>query len=313
MSDPAPSPEPEHLHVLVIGAGLSGIDAGYHLQTGAPAASCAIPEARWRVTAVRSGTDEATVFTGGFLVSCTGYYRYDRGHTPDFDGTDKRIVVVGSGATAVTLVPALVETAAHVTMLQRSPTYVAAVPYRNPVARLLTRRLPERWSGPLVRWFSALGTQGFFRLPRRFPRLVRRILLKGVERALPAGYDIATDFTPRYDPWDQRLCADPEGKLFAAIGRGDASVVTDEIERFTSTGIRLRSGAELPADIVVTATGLELLFLGGMEIRVDGEPVDLSTRLVYRGMMLEGVPNPAMGDTNASWTLKYDLSCNYVP
>ena len=411
MSDEA-APAPEHLDVIVVGAGLSGIDAGYHLQTAAPGSSYAIleardaiggtwdlfrypgvrsdsdmytlgypwrpwrgdraiadgddildyivaaaaehgidekirfglrveaaewstPDARWRLTAVRGDTDERVTLTCGFLVSCTGYYRYDRGHTPefdglddytgelihpqfwpdDFDGTDKRIVVVGSGATAVTLVPALVATADHVTMLQRSPTYVAAVPYRNPVAGLLTRRLPERWSAPLVRWFAALGTQGFFRLSRRFPSLVRRILLKGVERELPAGYDIATHFTPRYDPWDQRLCADPEGKLFAAIGRGDASVVTDEIDRFTATGIRLRSGAELPADIVVTATGLELLFLGGMELLVDGEPVDLSTRLVYRGMMLEGVPNlaMAMGYTNASWTLKCDLTCNYVP
>ena len=401
----------EHLDVLVVGAGLSGVDAGYHLQTTCPQASYAILEARdaiggtwdlfrypgirsdsdmytlgypwrpwrgekaiadgddirdyiveaaaehgidqkirfgmrvaaaewssadqrWHVTAVRVDTDDPVFLTCGFLFSCTGYYRYDRGHLPDFDGLDdyrgeliqpqfwpddfdgtgKRIVVIGSGATAVTLVPALVDDADHVTMLQRSPSYVAAVPYKNPIARALEIVLPDRWSGAAVRWFAALGSQGFFRFSRRFPRLVRGLLLKGVERELPDGYDVATHFTPRYDPWDQRLCADPEGGLFKAIGRGDASVVTDRIDRFTTTGIRLESGEELPADVVVAATGLELLFLGGMQISVDGEVVDLSTRLTYKGMMLEGVPNLAMavGYTNASWTLKCDLTCDYV-
>lgn len=409
MSDPL---DPvEHLDVLVVGAGLSGVDAGYHLQTTCPDATYAILEARdtiggtwdlfrypgirsdsdmytlgypwrpwrgekaiadgddirdyivdaarehgidekirfgrkvvaadwvtdescWHVTVADVDSGAHTRLTCGFLFACTGYYRYDRGHMPtfaglddyegqlihpqfwpdDFDGAGRRVVVIGSGATAVTLVPALVEQCDHVTMLQRSPSYVAAVPYKNPIAGGLEKVLPDRWSGPAVRWFAALGSQGFFRFSRRFPDVVRRLLLKGVERELPEGYDVATHFTPRYDPWDQRLCADPEGNLFKAIGRGDASVVTDEIECFTADGVMLRSGDELPADIVVSATGLELLFLGGMQLSVDGEEVDLSSRLTYKGMMLEGVPNLAMavGYTNASWTLKCDLTCDYV-
>ncbi len=222
--------------------------------------------------------------------------------------------MIGSGATAVTLVPALAETAAHVTMLQRSPSYIVSLPARNPLVHLLRRVLPERWSGGVVRWFNALTTQAFYQLSRRRPALVKRMLRKGIERQLPQGYDVDTHFTPRYDPWDQRLCLVPDGDLFDAIRDGRASVVTDHVDTFTETGIRLQSGTELDADIIISATGLELLFLGGIEASVDGESVDLPSKLTYKGMMLEGVPNLAIaiGYTNASWTLKCDLTCDYV-
>jgi monooxygenase len=311
-------------------------------------------EARWHVTAERitpggvegNGTGETgkivdTVeLTCGFVFSCTGYYRYDHGHLPEFPGiadyagtlvhpqawpedldvAGKRVVVIGSGATAVTLIPALaegaegVEGAAHVTMLQRSPSYVATMPRHSPLARLLRRVLPGGRADGAIRWAHALGTQGFYRLSKRRPELVKRMLRRGVERQLPAGYDIDTHFTPRYDPWDQRLCLAPEGDLFAAIRSGRASVVTDHVDTFTPKGIRLASGDELEADIVVTATGIDLLFLGGMSVAVDGTAVEVGSRLTYKGMMLEGVPNLAMavGYTNASWTLKCELTCDYV-
>lgn len=232
----------------------------------------------------------------------------------DLDYAGKRIVVIGSGATAVTLVPSLAATAGHVTMLQRSPTYIATLPAKNPLADLLRRVLPTRWSGPTIRWILAMMTQGSFQLSRRRPELMKKILRKGVERQLPAGYDVDTHFSPRYDPWDQRLCVVPDGDLFKAIRAGTASVVTDRIDTFIEAGLRLVSGTELEADIVVTATGLELLFIGGISLSVDGAPVDVSERLAYKGMMLEDVPNfaLALGYTNASWTLKADLTCDYV-
>jgi cation diffusion facilitator CzcD-associated flavoprotein CzcO len=214
----------------------------------------------------------------------------------------------------VTLVPALAESAAHVTMLQRSPTYIASIPARDPIVGLLQRVLPARYAGSAVRWFKALGTQGFYQVSRRRPRLVKRLLRAALRRQLPAGYDIDTHFTPTYDPWDQRFCAVPNGDLFKAIKTGSASVVTDRIATFTEHGLLLESGAELDADIVVSATGLELLFLGGIDVSVDGEAIDIPSKLVYKGMMLEDVPNLAIavGYTNASWTLKCDLTCEYV-
>jgi cation diffusion facilitator CzcD-associated flavoprotein CzcO len=291
-------------------------------------------DARWTVVAERTDTGERVEVTCSFLYSCSGYYRYDHGYLPDFEGMDrfegtivhpqawpedldyagKRIVVIGSGATAITLVPSLATTAAHVTMLQRSPTYIASLPGRNPLANGLRRILPERWSGPVVRWMNALVTQGSYQLSRRRPALMKRILRRGVARQLPAGYDVDTHFTPTYDPWDQRLCVVPDGDLFRAIRAGTASVVTDRIATFTEQGLLLESGAELEADVIVTATGLELLFLGGIELAIDGEKVDLPERLTYKGMMLEGVPNLAIaiGYTNASWTLKADLTSEYV-
>jgi cation diffusion facilitator CzcD-associated flavoprotein CzcO len=291
-------------------------------------------EACWHITAERTDTGETVEVTAGFVFSCSGYYRYDQGYQPDFAGMDrfegtivhpqqwpedldyagKRVVVVGSGATAVTLIPSMAETAAHVTMLQRSPTYIVSMPARDPIARFLQRILPARWSAPAIKWFKAVTTQGSYRLSKRRPELMKRLLRKGIERQLPKGYDIDTHFTPRYDPWDQRLCLVPNGDLFKAIRRGTASVVTDRIATFTEKGLLLESGAHLDADVVVTATGLELLFIGGIQASVDGEVVDIPSKLTYKGMMLEGVPNfaIAVGYTNASWTLKCDLTCDYV-
>jgi cation diffusion facilitator CzcD-associated flavoprotein CzcO len=268
------------------------------------------------------------------VFSCSGYYRYDHGYLPDFAGMDdfagqivhpqawpedldyagKKVVVIGSGATAVTLIPSLAETAEHVTMLQRSPTYIASLPAKNPVTPILRKVVPKRYAGAVIRWVNALMTLAFFQLSRWQPKLVKRVLRKGLERELPKGYDIDTHFTPTYDPWDQRLCVVPDGDLFGAIRQGRASVVTDHIDTFTEKGLRLTSGTELEADIIITATGLELLFLGGIELSVDGEKVELADRLVYKGMMIERVPNLAIavGYTNASWTLKCDLTCGYV-
>ena len=315
-------------------AAVEGIDRHIRYRHRIIEADWASDEARWHVTAERTDTGERIRLTCGFLFSCSGYYRYDRGYQPVFDGVDdfrgqvihpqewpedldyagKRIVVIGSGATAVTLIPNLADEAAHVTMLQRSPSYIIPLPNRNPLVRLLRRVLPTRWSAPAVRWLNALMTQGSYQLSRRRPELVKRILRALVRHELPKGYDIDTHFTPRYDPWDQRLCVVPNGDLFAAIKAGTASVVTDHIDTFTETGIRLQSGAELEADIVVSATGLDLLFLGGIDVRIDGVEADLPDRLTYKGMMLEGVPNlgVAIGYTNASWTLKCELSCGYI-
>jgi cation diffusion facilitator CzcD-associated flavoprotein CzcO len=291
-------------------------------------------DACWHVTAERTDTAATVELTCGFLFSCGGYYRSDRGYLPDFTGTErfsgpivhpqfwpddldyagKRVVVIGSGATAVTLVPSLAGTASHVTMLQRSPTYVASVPATNPLVSVLHRVLPDRTAASVVRWVHALGTQAGYQVSQRHPKAVKRLLRFALQRQLPPGYDIDTHFTPRYNPWDERMCVVPDGDLFKAITAGTASVVTDHVDTFTETGIRLRSGAELDADIIVAATGLELQFVGGIELTVDGEPVELANRLTYKGMMLEGVPNLALaiGYTNASWTLKCDLTCRYV-
>ncbi len=400
----------DHVDVLIVGAGLSGIGAGYHLQAECPQKTYAILEAResiggtwdlfrypgvrsdsdmytlgyrfrpwpdakaiadgpsilqyvrdtagehgidrkirfghrvvraewstesarWTVEAERSDTGETVRLTCGFLLLCTGYYRYDRGYAPEFEGrerfrgpivhpqhwpedidyADKRVVVIGSGATAVTLVPAMAKTAAHVTMLQRSPSYIVALPAEDPVARAL-RRLPARLTYALLRWKNVLLTLLSFQLSRRRPELVKKLIRKGVERRLPADYPIDTHFKPPYNPWDQRMCLVPDADLFEAISAGRASVVTDRIATLTEDGIELGSGDRLEADLIVTATGLNLHPLGGMTLAVDGENVALSERMAYKGTMLGGVPNFAMalGYTNASWTLKCDLTCEYV-
>ncbi|HEX7059046.1 MAG TPA: NAD(P)/FAD-dependent oxidoreductase [Solirubrobacterales bacterium] len=401
----------EHFDVLIVGAGLSGIGAGCHLQERCPEKTYAILEARedlggtwdlfrypgirsdsdmhtlgyrfkpwtesktiadgpsilsyvrqtarehgiepkirfrhrllsaewstedsrWTVEAERSDTGETVRFTCGFLWSCSGYYHYDEAYTPEFPGAErfagrvvhpqhwpedidyegKRVVVIGSGATAVTLVPALAERAAKVTMLQRSPTYVVSLPAEDPIANGLRRVLPDRAAYAIVRWKNVLLQMASFQLSRRRPALMKRLIRKGVERRLPPGYDVDTHFGPTYNPWDQRLCLVPDGDLFEAIHAGRAEVVTDEIETFTEGGIKLRSGRELEADLIVTATGLNLLFIGGMRITIDGEDLDAPSRFTYKGMMLNGVPNFAftLGYTNASWTLKADLTSEYV-
>lgn len=291
-------------------------------------------DARWTVHARRADTGDPVILTCSFLFCATGYYRYDEGYTPalpgierftgpvvhpqqwpsDLDWAGRRVVVVGSGATAVTLLPALAQTAAHVTMLQRSPTYVLSMPSRDPWGNRLRAWLGPRRAYPLLRWRSILLTQASFRLSRRAPALMRSLLRRGAAAQLPDGYDVDRHFAPRYDPWDQRLCLAPDGDLYRAIGSGRASVVTDEIDSFTAGGIRVRSGEEIPADVVVTATGLNLLALGGISLVVDGREVDLAESVAYKGMMLSGVPNLALalGYTNASWTLKCDLVSRYV-
>lgn len=311
-----------------------GIDTRIRFHHRVTDAAWSTEDACWRVTVQRTDTDETVEVSAGFIFSCTGYYRYDRGYLPHFEGMDrftgkvihpqqwpedldysgKRVVVIGSGATAVTLVPALAKEAAGVTMLQRSPTYIASLPAQDPIANAIKRHLPPSASGPVVRWMKALLTQASFQLSRRRPELVRAVLRRQIARQLPAGYDVDTHFNPHYNPWDQRLCVVPNGDLFKEIRKGRASVVTDRIVTFTEKGLLLESGTELEADIVVTATGLDLLFAGGMHLSVDGEDVDVPSKLTYKGMMLEGVPNlaVAVGYTNASWTLKCDLTCDYV-
>jgi len=311
-----------------------GIDRKIRFGHRVIAAEFSTSEACWTVEAERIETGETVGLTCDFLLMCTGYYRYDEGYTPDFEGverfagdivhpqhwpadldyTGKRVVVIGSGATAVTLVPAMAKRAAHVTMLQRSPSYVIALPGEDPIARAVRRVLPSRAAYALLRWKNVLLTMLSFQVSRRRPRVMKDFIRKGVARQLPAGYDVDTHFKPDYNPWDQRLCLVPDGDLFEAIRDGSASVLTDRIETFTEKGLRLVSGTELEADVIVTATGLNLLALGGTQLSVDGGEVDLARTMSYKGMMLSGVPNMALalGYTNASWTLKCDLTCEYV-
>ena len=288
--------------------------------------------ARWTVRARHEG--RLVELTCSFLYMCTGYYRYASGYTPQFEGvgdfegvvvhpqhwpedldvTGRRVVVVGSGATAVTLVPALAATAEHVTMLQRTPTYIVSLPSRDRFADRLRRRLPAQRAYDVIRWKNVLVTMASYQLSRRAPRVMKALVRKGLLRELPPDYDVATHFSPPYDPWDQRLCVVPDGDLFAALRSGRASIVTDRIEGFSSKGLVLRSGEELPADVVVTATGLVVQVLGGARLDVDGRVVDPAETVGYKGMMFSGVPNMAMamGYTNASWTLKCDLIAEYV-
>ncbi len=401
----------EHVDVLIVGAGLSGIGAGYHLQTNCPhrtyaiveareaiggtwdlfrypgirsdsdmytlgysfrpwtnpkaiadgpailsyvretaevygidrkirfnhrvkRASWSTPDARWTVEMERGPARELVTITCSFLFTCSGYYDYSAGYLPDFPGIErfggrvvhpqkwtddieyagKRVVVIGSGATAVTLVPAMAKTAAHVTMLQRSPTYVITRPAEDALANRMRSRLPPKLAYGVTRWKNVLLGMFFFGLSKQAPDRVKRLVLRGVKMQLGEDYDVEKHFTPSYKPWDQRICLVPDGDLFRAIRKGQASVVTDHIETFTEKGIKLRSGHELEADLIVTATGLNLVFLGDIKLTVDGRPIDLAKTMNYKGMMLSDVPNmaSAFGYTNASWTLKCDLTCEYV-
>ena len=304
------------------------------LQHRVVAARWSTDDARWTVDVVRADTGEQLELTCSFLYACAGYYRYDHGYEPDIAGRDdyrgelvhpqhwpddldvagRSVIVVGSGATAVTLVPALAGTCEHVVMLQRSPTFVAALPSRDRVADLARTVLPPAAAYRVTRAKSLALSTLSYRFSRRFPDAMRAQLLKGARRLLPEGYDVERHFGPSYAPWDQRLCVAPDGDLFAAISSGRAEVVTDRIVRFTADGLLLESGRELRADVVVMATGLEMLLVGGLTLEVDGVPVDPPSTVAYKGLMLSGVPNFAfaMGYTNASWTLRCDLASRYV-
>lgn len=314
----------------------TGVDRLVRYHHRLVAASWDSVAARWTLT-VETPTGDARLTTS-FLWLCGGYFDYERGHQPDLPGLERfagrvvhpqawpadldhagaRVVVVGSGATAVTLVPALAEDAAHVTMLQRSPSYVLALPSRDPVASVLWRVLPARAAYALARAKTVLGLQLLYRLSRRRPGLLRSRLRAQATRQLPAGFDVDTHFAPRYDPWDQRLCLAPDGDLFRAIRQGRASVVTGTIRGFTATGVAVddgtRDGCHLEADLLVTATGLRVLPMGGVRFAVDGEEVPVPTTMTYRSLMLSGLPNLVftMGYPNHSWTLKADLVSDWV-
>ena len=401
----------EHFDVVVVGAGISGIGAGFHLQSKCPDRSYCILErraniggtwdlfrypgirsdsdmftlgfrfrpwtegkaiadgpailqylkdtareyeidqkirfghavksaawdsetARWTVQAQREDTGEMVTLTCSFLLMCSGYYNYDAGYTPHFAGREnfegeivhpqkwtddidyagKRVVIIGSGATAVTLVPAMSWTAEHVTMLQRSPSYFIPVPKVDKLAELFRKHLPEDLAYAATRWKNILIAVGFFQISRRFPERIRKLLIDGVRRQLGPDFDVDKHFTPKYDPWDQRLCFVPDNDFFRAMKSGKASVVTDHIECFTKKGIMLLSGEELEADLIITATGLDVVFMAGIDVTIDGEPVDVHKTTTYRALMFSDVPNLAVcfGYTNAPWTLKADLTAEFV-
>jgi monooxygenase len=287
--------------------------------------------ARWSVEVKTA--DAVRTFTCGFLYLCTGYYDYEKGYAPEWPGfesfrgkvvhpqqwpedleyTEKNVVVIGSGATAVTLVPALAEKAGHVTMLQRSPTYIVSLPAKDRIADKLRALLPSPTAYAITRWKNVLFATGFYQLSKRWPEMMKRLIRKGVKKELGERYE-ERDFTPKYNPWDQRLCLVPDSDLFHVLKAGKASIVTDEIDLFDESGIQLKSGKHLNADIIVTATGLVVKLMAGLELIVDGEPVDMSKTIAYKGMMYSDVPNvaSAFGYTNASWTLKCDLTAEYV-
>ena len=289
---------------------------------------------QWTVHVERVGTGDVVTFTCGFLFMCSGYYRYSEGFTPEFPGRDrfhgqiihpqkwtsdvaysgKRVVVVGSGATAITLVPAMAKDAEHVTMLQRSPTYIAARPNVDAFANKMRKYLPAKIAYAITRLKNTKYQQLVYSRSRTHPDKVKEILLKGVREQLGPDYDIEKDFTPSYNPWDQRLCLAPNGDLFQAMREGKASVVTDTIDTFDETGILLSSGQHLDADVIVTATGLQLVTLGEVQFEVDGKPINFADTWTYKGVAYSGVPNLAssFGYINASWTLRSDLTCEYV-
>jgi monooxygenase len=311
-----------------------GIDQHIRFKHQVQLAAWSSEEARWTLDVRIADTQQTLSYSCNFLYVCSGYYDYAAGYTPAFTGseaftgrlihpqhwpenldyTGKRIVVIGSGATAVTLVPALAAKAGHVTLLQRSPSYIASLPETDFIADFLRRILPERVAHRIARWKNILLALGLYQFCQRLPVLARRVLRHGVATKLPQGFAVDEHFKPRYQPWDQRLCLVPNADLFKVLSCGSASMVTDQIDTFTAGGIRLKSGRELAADIVVTATGLKLQACGGIKLAVDGQQVALADTFVYKGALLSGVPNFALcvGYTNASWTLRADLSSLYV-
>ena len=286
---------------------------------------------RWTVTTTQG--DDTTTFTGRFLFLGTGYYDYEKPFIPDFPGKDdfagpvihpqlwpedldyagKKVVVIGSGATAVTLIPSMADKAGHITMLQRSPSYVLSVPAADPITNALNKVLGHERAFPIVRRKNIATARGLFKLCQKYPKIMRKLLIANVARQLPKGFDVDTHFTPRYNPWEQRLAMVPDGDLFKAFRTGKASIVTDQIERFTERGILLESGQELEADIIVTATGLNMSLFGKIALSVDGQVLNMPDHTVYKAMMVSDVPNMAfaMGYTNIAWTLKVDLVCEH--
>ncbi len=314
-----------------------GIDRLIRYRTKVVAADFSTETARWTLTVSRrdeAGVVTESTLTCDFFYSCTGYYNYEQGHDPVFPGIEsfrgevvrpqfwpedldyagKRVVVIGSGATAVTLVPSMAETAAHVTMLQRSPTWIGVVPGRDKLADKVRELLPANAAHRLIRTKNILFGVAFYQFCRRWPKVARKVLTGLSAKALNDENAVREHFTPTYDPWDQRLCAIPDADLFKAVNAGRASVVTDHIDTFTPDGVRLESGRVLEADVVVTATGLQLLVLGGIRPSVDGRRVELSDQFIWRGAMITGLPNFAVcvGYTNASWTLRADLTSRLV-
>ena len=306
-----------------------------HIQYGlkVSSASWSSENASWRVTAVREDSGELRTYFCRFLVMGTGYYNYDAGYTPAFQGMadfkgqiihpqvwpkdlhydGKKVVVIGSGATAVTLVPAMAETAAHVTMLQRSPTYIFSLPAEDKISVVLNRLMPESWAYALTRWRNILISRWLYKASKRWPVRMRRFFIGNVQKHMGEAFE-ERHFSPDYKPWDQRLCAVPDGDLFEAIRGGRASIMTDQIERFTEGGLRLKSGQQLEADIIITATGLDMRLLGGMEVDVDGQRREPNQLMSYKAVLIQDVPNFAVifGYTNATWTLKADIASQYV-
>ncbi|GAB4434495.1 MAG: NAD(P)/FAD-dependent oxidoreductase [Turneriella sp.] len=290
-------------------------------------------DALWTIEAVKEKTGEKSVYTANFIIACTGYYNYDQGYRPEFPGeknfkgqiihpqkwpenldySGKKVVVIGSGATAVTLIPAMAPKTAHITMLQRSPTYIVSIPSNDFLSETLRKFLPKSWVYQMARMRNVALQRLIYVLAKARPSAVRRLILAGVKRQLGDAVDIK-HFSPKYNPWDERLCVVPDGDLFETLKSGKASIVTDEIETFTEKGIRLKSGNELEADIIVTATGLNVELMGGVEVEVDGAKVPVPERVTYKAVLVEGVPNAAIifGYTNASWTLKVDIACEYI-
>ena len=303
-------------------------------------ASWSTEDSRWTIEVennspdLDAGTNKTEYYSCSFLHMCSGYYDFSEGYTPEFKGAgnfsgpiihpqhwpedidyaNKRVVVIGSGATAVTLIPEIAKSAAHVTMLQRSPTYVVSRPAVDALANRLRKLLPAKLAYFIIRWRNVLFQQYLYRRCKKYPEQAKKRLIGMVRDDLGADYDVETHFTPNYSPWDQRLCLVPDGDMFEAIKEGSASVVTDHIDCFTENGIALKSGENLPADLIITATGLKLQFLSDVEFIIDGKILQANNALTYKGMMLSDVPNMAlsMGYTNASWTLKCDLTCDYV-
>lgn len=331
--DKAIADGPDILQYLKDTAKDEGIDKLIQFSRKVIAASWSSDKQNWTVTAVDPRTDETTVYTARFVFNCVGYYSYEEGYTPDFKGLqdykgtfvhpqfwpedldykDKNVVVIGSGATAVTLVPNLAKEAKKTIMLQRTPTYVFSQPLKDKVT-LGMRHVSEKLAYRYARGKFLLGGMALYQMCRRYPDMMRKFFMGEIQRRVGKAVDVEEHFNPPYDPWDQRLCVVPHGDLFKVLKDGSAEVVTAHIDRLTENGILLRDGRELPADIIISATGLKLEFLSGMNIEIDGEKLNPVKQMAYKGLMLTDVPNSALvfGYFNASWTLKAELACRYV-